>query len=608
MRMSIFAKLALTFLLVIAGLVVFLGISAARELDQSFAELVEARETTVASGIGLEVDLLLDELESRLSGMRDNFDFRNSLVDRLAGTGPKGELIDRAAELRNIAVIDYLWIVSPDGILLAAGHDENAFDNNLLDPSGTYSEHLSRALARETVRAVGVETIAAKSEFVAEVYLPITSPDPFLGRDRVDGVLWGAERIDSDFVARTADLAGAKIVVVADDPDVAPIASWQAEGEPLDPGLLAALSGGQSEITLEGKIYQLAALPFPRSEADNIHSPVTLHLLIPKSDLLNRRRALLGAILLEAVLGGIVAILLAFLIAKSITLPIERLKKAVTALSSGDLSRRVDVHSGDEVEDLVKSFNTMADELDANTRRLVEAEKISAWREVARRLAHEIKNPLSPIKLSIQNLMRVYKANPPAFENSLQETSDTILQEVDRLKTLADEFSNFARMPKPILLPSDICEVIGGSVALFDKPEIGTSIELTCAEDVPNVQIDRDAMSRVFTNLLKNAVEAMEGREGKISVRVDHVMSRDLSRVRVTIIDQGVGMDQDALKQSFNPYFTTKRGGSGLGLAIVQSVLSEHKARIRIESEVDKGTTVVVDLPASPDEKPRKSK
>ncbi len=596
MRISIFAKLALTFLVTITGLVVFLGVSTAKALDSSFAELVLEREELVTEGIGLEVDGLLSGLESQLEGMANNFEFRNSLVERLAGSVPPGELIDRMGELRNIAALDYIWLVSPDGTLLAAGHDPNVFGDNLLNPEGTYSGLLSDAIDGNTVKAISVETISAHSVFIAEVFLPITVPDRFLGVEQITGVIWGAKIIDADFITRAADLAGAKLVTIA--PDIDLIASWDVSEETLGPQLTGAIDDGLREITIGGELYQLATQPFPRSESDSLHHAVTLHLLIPKSDIINQRLALLRALLVQTVIGGIVAILLAFLIAKSITFPIERLKTAVTALASGDLSGRVEVHSHDEVEDLVKSFNTMSDELDANTRRLVEAEKLSAWREVARRLAHEIKNPLSPIKLSIQNLIRVYRGNPENFENNLIETGETILEEVDRLKTLADEFSNFARMPKPVLTENDICELLRGSVALFDKPESGASIEFSCPDDLPMALIDRDAMSRVLTNLIKNAVEAMEDRPGRITVGVTQAEVGLSRMVRITITDEGVGMDEEALKQSFNPYFTTKRGGSGLGLAIVQSIISEHRGRIRIESAVGKGTTVTVEVPA----------
>jgi len=602
MRISIFAKLALTFLVTIAGLVVFLGVSAAKEFDHSFAALVQDRGETVESGIRLEVNLLLDEVGSRLSGMEENFDFRNSLIDRLEERSPKDELIERIVELRNISALEYLWLVSPDGILLAAGHDDKAFDDNMLDPGGETNERLSRAINGETVRAVDVETISAKREFVAEVYLPVTKYDRFLEREQVIGVLWGAQKIDNTFITRAANLANAKIVAVA--PDVNPIASWLDSSEILDPAILESIIGGSGEITLDGDAFQIATLDFPGSEPESTSQAAVLHLLIPKSDLISSRLTLLRSILVELGFGGLVAILLAFLIAKSITFPIERLKHAVTAMASGEMTGRVEVHSRDEVEDLVKSFNTMADELDTNTRRLVEAEKLSAWREVARRLAHEIKNPLSPIKLSIQNLNRVFRGHPEAFETTLKDTSETILEEVDRLKTLADEFSNFARMPKPVLIPNSVADILRGSVALFDKPEIGVKIEFDCPDDLPMVQLDRDAMSRVFTNLIKNAVEAMvDGktktiREGGIQVKVLEVQSGNAPWVQVRITDHGVGMDQVAIKQSFNPYFTTKRTGSGLGLAIVQSIVSEHRGRIRIDSEVGKGTMVTVELPA----------
>jgi signal transduction histidine kinase len=597
MRISIFAKLALTFLVIVAGLLAFLGFSTSRELETSFSSLVEDREQRVARGIGLEVDLLLTGLENKLKGMADNFDLRRRLADRIAGGIAIGDrdLIARTGELRNIADIEWLWLVSPDGILLSAGHDPQAFGENLLESPGPHADRLRRALNGETVRAVAVESIAAENTFVAEVFLPIMISDRFLGREQVIGVLWGATRIDSEFMKRTADPAGGHLVALGES--ISPIASWQQTNEPMDPAMLEALVRGQSEINFRGETYGLATLPFPRSEAGDQAGAVNLHLLIPKSDLLLRRRTLLGSIIFEAIFGGLVAIFLAFIISKSITLPIEHLKTAVTELASGDLSRRVDVSSHDEVEDLVKAFNAMAQDLDVNTRRLVEAEKLSAWREVARRLAHEIKNPLSPIKLSIQNLVRVYRSNPSTFEPTLLETSDTILEEVDRLKMLADEFSNFARMPKPALVEADITEVLHGAASLFDRPEIGAKIEMRIADNLPRLLIDRDAMSRVLTNLLKNAVEAMQGRSGKITLGAEMVRRGDGRWIQVTVADEGVGMDEAALKQSFNPYFTTKRGGSGLGLAIVQSIVSEHGGRVLMSSELGKGTVVTIELP-----------
>jgi nitrogen fixation/metabolism regulation signal transduction histidine kinase len=407
-------------------------------------------------------------------------------------------------------------------------------------------------------------------------------------------VLWGATEIDNEFMARTADLAGGQLVVMG--PDIQPITSWLQSGEAMDPALMDDIARGKSETVLRGETCSLASLPFPGS-GESAYGEMRLHLLIPKSDLLARRRALLGAIIFEAVFGGLIAIVFAFLIAKSITLPVETLKNAVSGLASGDLRKRAEVSSHDEVEDLVRAFNRMADDLEVNTRRLVEAEKLSAWREVARRLAHEIKNPLSPIKLSIQNLVRVYNGNPSTFEKTLTETSDTILEEVERLKTLADEFSNFARMPKPALSAGDISEVLRGAVALFDRPEIGVKIDLHASDNLPHVMLDRDAISRIFTNLLKNAVEAMQGREGQITVSAGGVKIGDGRWVQVTVADQGVGMDENSLKQIFNPYFTTKRGGSGLGLAIVQSIVSEHNGRIRIASELGKGTIVTIEFP-----------
>ncbi len=594
MRISIFAKLALSFLVIVAGVMGFLANRAGFELEKSFDDLVIQRQERMASGFELEVDQLLMGLESQLAGMAIDPALMLQLVE-----GDRS-LIDRTRDLRRIAALDRLWVVSPEGVLLAESHkstgaaEQYAFGDDLLDPPGTYTGTLIRALEGETVWKVGVEEIAADTFFVAEVFMPITIYDGLLGRDQVEAVLWGAQEIDTDFMVRAAGLAGAELI--AESPDFDALTSLP-EGS-IDSELIRTLSLGHREIILDDETYGLATLPFPGTETGSSETPVTLYLLVPKSDLLERRQRLMQAIGIEAAIGAVVALLLAFLLAKTITLPIERLKTAVTGLASGDISRRADVHSRDEVEDLVNAFNTMADDLEVNTRRLVEAEKLSAWREVARRLAHEIKNPLSPIKLSMQNLVRIYGRDPETYESTLHETSETILEEVERLRTLADEFSNFARMPKPVLMPTDILDVIRGAVSLFEKSGAGAKIELTCPDSLPRVMLDRDAMSRVLTNLVKNAQEAMKGRTGSIDVSVELVGIGGSPWVRIMIRDRGVGMDEEALKQSFNPYFTTKRGGSGLGLAIVQSVVSEHGGRIRIASEVGEGTLVTLELPS----------
>ncbi|HDS29473.1 MAG TPA: HAMP domain-containing protein, partial [Firmicutes bacterium] len=471
MRISIFAKLALTFLVIVAGVVWFLAARAGRELEKSFDALVIDREQRMASGIGAEVELLLNSLESQLSGMAENQDLKSLLVERGSSLSSAGDraLIEYVGDLRAIAGLDRLWVVSIQGILLAESHESKqeprqyAFGDDLINPRGTYTDSLMRALSGETVKKVGVEEIAADSLFVAEVFIPVTTYDGLLGRNQVEAVLWGAQQIDKEFMTRAARLAGAELIV--ESSHFAPLSSLPEEI--IEPGLISGLNRAIREIRLGNEIYVPATLPFPGTESGSSDTEVTLHLLVPKSDLLERRSRLIEAIFIEAAIGAAVALLFAFLISKSITLPVERLKIAVTGLASGDLSRRAEVHSLDEVEDLVHAFNMMADDLEYNTRRLVEAEKLSAWREVAKRLAHEIKNPLSPIKLSVQNLSRIYsRGENENYKKTLDETCETILEEVERLRTLADEFSNFARMPKPVLVPTDITEVIKSAVLL----------------------------------------------------------------------------------------------------------------------------------------------
>ncbi|HEX9745567.1 MAG TPA: ATP-binding protein [bacterium] len=595
MRFSIFTKLALTSLVIIAGLVGFFAYRTSLELERNFAELVHDREQTVEVGIGREVESLLSNLEHQLRTISDE-ELHQRIVEFLnLGDITRDTLIDRTNFYRNVANIDRLWVISPDGILLASGHPPHPFGDDLFANEESYTEKLNRALEGETVKSIAKESIFTEDIFVAEVFLPVTDYDNFLGVEQVDGIIWGATVIDKAFIEGAAQLADAEIIAVA--PNAEPLTSFDEESEPLSPEILSVLESGGNEIDYHGTVYALTTIPFPGTDISDETSSIKIHLLVPKSDLIQRRSSLLRRILIDSIFGGVVAILLVFIIAKSITLPVEQLKDGVARLASGDLSIRVRATSRDEVEDLVNAFNSMADDLDANTRRLVEAEKLSAWREVARRLAHEIKNPLSPIKLSIQNLLKVYRANPSKFENTLDETGETILEEVDRLKTLADEFSNFARMPKLVLGPCDIAEVIKGAVALHQKSESGIDVKLDLDEDLPRIELDRDAMSRVYTNLLKNARESMDSGGGTIAISGSVVRHGGRNWVQIRLRDEGVGMDEDSIKQVFNPYFTTKRGGSGLGLAIVQSIIADHGGRIRIASEIGKGTIVTVELP-----------
>ena len=225
---------------------------------------------------------------------------------------------------------------------------------------------------------------------------------------------------------------------------------------------------------------------------------------------------------------------------------------------------------------------------------LVRAQKIAAWREVARRLAHEIKNPLTPIQLSAERLRRHFAGGTSASHTLVDECASTIIGEVESLKGLVDEFSQFARMPAPRAVPSDLHGILADALALYDGLIDGVTIHRHFAPALPKVAVDPEQMRRVVLNLVDNAVEAMD-RRGAIDVST--AVDAGHSLVTVTVADDGPGIPASERDKLFLPYYSTKRRGSGLGLAIVRRIVAEHGGSIDVTDNVPHGTRFTIELP-----------
>jgi two-component system nitrogen regulation sensor histidine kinase NtrY len=225
---------------------------------------------------------------------------------------------------------------------------------------------------------------------------------------------------------------------------------------------------------------------------------------------------------------------------------------------------------------------------------LIRAQKVAAWREVARRLAHEIKNPLTPIQLSAERLRRHFTSSPPAARALVEECTATIVGEVESLKGLVDEFSQFARMPSPRTVPTDVAQLIADTLTLYTGLFGDVTIEQRFAAGVPLVRLDPEQIRRVVINLVDNAIEAME-RRGHIAVETQ--MDDSNRVVRIIVADDGPGIPPGDREKLFLPYYSTKRRGSGLGLAIVRRIIAEHGGSIEAGENVPRGTRFTVELP-----------
>jgi two-component system nitrogen regulation sensor histidine kinase NtrY len=225
---------------------------------------------------------------------------------------------------------------------------------------------------------------------------------------------------------------------------------------------------------------------------------------------------------------------------------------------------------------------------------LIRAQKVAAWREVARRLAHEIKNPLTPIQLSAERMRRHFADAPAGARALVEECTNTIVGEVESLKGLVDEFSQFARMPSPRTVPTDLHQLIDNALGLYNGIFTDVTIERRFAADMPAVRIDPEQVRRVVINLVDNAIEAME-RRGRIVVETQCDLPNHL--VRVVVADNGPGIPAAEREKLFLPYYSTKRRGSGLGLAIVRRIIAEHGGTIDAGDNTPRGTRFTIELP-----------
>ncbi|ABQ25575.1 sensor histidine kinase [Geotalea uraniireducens] len=227
---------------------------------------------------------------------------------------------------------------------------------------------------------------------------------------------------------------------------------------------------------------------------------------------------------------------------------------------------------------------------------LIKAQRMAAWREVARRIAHEIKNPLTPIQLSAQRLRKRYLSRFEGEEKVFDECTGMIIKSVDELKTLVDEFSNFARMPAALPTPNNLNEVLREALPLYQEAHRNITFTIRTDESIPLFLLDRDQIKRVLINLLDNAVAAIDGYG---SIIIESCYNQELKMATVTVADTGHGIAAEDRPRLFEPYFSTKKSGTGLGLAIVNTIISDHHGFIRSKDNQPKGTIFVIELPVS---------
>jgi nitrogen fixation/metabolism regulation signal transduction histidine kinase len=460
-------------------------------------------------------------------------------------------LSHRAPEQMRALGLDVFELVDDGGVILASGHYPGHVGSQ--DPSA-----LDRARRHPKKAILLSEKVVGRGGSAHDAQMIEVATRVQTDYARVTVV--GGREISSGFLERLHGLP-ARLV----------------RGDGVE---LATTSGG-----FPTKPYPSRTIPLPGDEPQ-----ARIEVAVPNDDLGKALNWIRLAAIAVSIGGLALAILLGAVVARRLSRPLGALAEGARRVAGGDLSASVDIRTGDEVGDLARTFNQMIVDLTDSRERLVHAERVAAWREIARRIAHEIKNPLTPIQMAVETLQRVRRGKPELFDDIFEESSRTILEEVARLKHIVGEFSGFARMPEPRLGVVDARDLVEGALRLYRGGEL--SIERSLEEG--RVNVDREQLQQVLLNLLENARDAIaQVGHGSISVAI----RRAAGRVEIEVADTGPGISDEARAKLFTPYFTTKPHGTGLGLAIVHRIITDHHGEIRVTGAEGEGATFIISLP-----------
>ena len=338
--------------------------------------------------------------------------------------------------------------------------------------------------------------------------------------------------------------------------------------------------------------YLSAYVPFV-----NVNGKLMAFLNLPyftKQNILrNDITTLVVAILNIYVMLVLLTIAMAVIISDQITRPLKLIQKKFSEIKLGKKSEQIIYSGKDEIAGLVDEYNRMVKELAKSVEMLARSERESAWREMAKQIAHEIKNPLTPMKLSVQHLWRSWKDNREDFDEYLERVTQTLIEQIDNLSFIASEFSNFAKMPKAINEEINLVDAIKSILQLFENTE-DVEFLFDYESSVLPVFADKEQLSRVFINLIKNGIQSIpENRKGRIGINA--VLTGGM--VRVSITDNGKGIPDELHSKLFTPSFTTKSSGMGLGLTIVKNIIESFDGHITFKTRVNHGTTFLIELP-----------
>jgi len=594
--MSLRTRLLLSFGGIVAitvALVTYAGFVGAGRV---FERLDDQRTAAVAQQFEREYKLQGEALALRASAISRSQSLRNMALVLSAPGGDPAGYVNLASLLATEQQLDYLEILSQDGTIISSAQWPARFGVNLPWVADVPDWNSQPAFLQYEETPEGKELA-----FVSVREVSGTGQNFFVVAGR---------RIDSNFLKSLAPPDGTRLLLwqpsssTAELEDAEGTISMPAELKPmLEESLQERKKGRPRLVHLDDSasdVYMAHVILRPGRDSNKLLAILVVASSRKELHELQSRIRNIG--LLVGVGGILLSILASRWSAARISRPIEQLSSAAQDVAAGNWERKVDATSAnnkDDVSQLVASFNQMTDELLRQRDRALQAERVAAWRELARRLAHELKNPMFPLQITIENLMKAHQQKSPEFEEIFAESTSTLLAELTNLKKIVGRFSDFSKMPMPQLqtvnvnqILEDVAKLLAPQVASAGKP-IKMETDLTSGD--AKISADPELLRRVFENLVLNAIDAMP--DGGI-LRMATTTAD--GGVVVEISDTGAGMDAEEASRIFTPYYTTKQHGTGLGLAIVQSVISDHDARISVASRPGEGSTFRMEFQRRP--------
>ena len=308
-------------------------------------------------------------------------------------------------------------------------------------------------------------------------------------------------------------------------------------------------------------------------------------------------------LLVWAMVVTVLVILVAFVLSHRLTKPLLRLADHTRLVASGNLDARVEIDTGDEITTLAEAFNTMASRLKETNRKLIKAEKDAAWREMARQVAHEIKNPLTPIMLSAQQVEQARRDRHPLYDEIVEESMASIIDQCRSLKQIASDFMAYARLGGGRKEKEKVSELLQSAAAPYSALDATCGIKLEIENQLPedfSIFVVPGDIKRVLINLINNAIQAIGESEGHVRILAREERAEGGPFLRISVQDDGSGIPPEHREQLFEPSFSSRTGGTGLGLAISRKIIEEHGGHIEVSSQLDEGTTMSVVLPLAP--------